>query len=118
MMAVVRLVEKFDQERSVFEWNSGIDGVTKVPYHGPYISRLYDIHMLPDMPSSFHAFLFARIQSLMIFDEVLVDEWRDRRFLGWRFTPLQRPTAKEHRVQAMDMDQYEYWRREKEGNGG
>lgn len=111
MMAIIRPVEAFDEDRSVFTIVKGFDGVTNEPYEGPYFSHLYDIHMLPDLDERFHAFFFPRYPRKMIFDEVLADEWRTRRFSGWEMTPLQPPTPKERRSGKMAGTNLSYWYR-------
>ena len=37
-------------------------------------------------------------------DQVLVDEWRNRRFSGWMFMPLQSPPPKERRTVSIGED--------------
>lgn len=109
MMAIIRPVEAFDEERSAFEINRGIDGVTNVPYEGPYFSALYDIHMLPDLDERFHAFFFPRFPRAMVFDQVLADAWLAHRFSGWVMTPLQPPTPKEREAAKMSGRNFVYW---------
>lgn len=111
MMAIIRPVEAFDEDRSVFTIVKGFDGVTNEPYEGPYFSDLYDIHMLPGLDERFHAFFFPRYPRAMIFDEVLADEWRARRLSGWVMTPLQPPTPKERQAGKMGGTNFSYWYR-------
>jgi Protein of unknown function (DUF1629) len=110
MMTVIRPVDGFDEERSVFEWNEGTDGVTGVPYRGPYFSHLYDIHMLPGLGEDVHAFFFPRYSRAFVFDQVLVDAWRAQKLSSWVFTPLQPPTPRERRAARMGST---YWYRGK-----
>jgi Protein of unknown function (DUF1629) len=109
LMSVIRPVEAFDEERSVFEIHKGIDGVTKMPYEGPYFANLYDIHMLPDLDENVHAFFFPRFPGSMIFDEVIADAWRRLRFSGWVFTPLQRPAPEERKPHLFGGNNFSYW---------
>jgi Protein of unknown function (DUF1629) len=109
MITVIRLVDAFDEERSVFEWSEGVNGLTNVPYRGPYFSRLYDIHMLPTLGEDIHAFFFPRYWRNFVFDQVLVDAWRAQTFSGLVFTPLQPPAPWERSVTWFGGDNLRYW---------
>lgn len=95
LISIARLVERFDEERSVFELARGEDGVTGEPFEGPHIAELHDIHLPTDFPAHHHAFIFAKHAAHMIFDGVLVDAWRARKLTGAEFIPLQHPTPAE-----------------------
>lgn len=104
-MDIARLVDKFDEERSVFETYEAIDPKFE-HYHPLQIRELHDIYMSPDLPPHFHAFILARASLRMVFDEVLADAWRERRFTGAEFIPLQPPTPKERRGRGYN---FLYW---------
>ena len=90
------LVDRFDEDRSVFETYGDVD--PNFEHHHPQqIRALHDIHMLPDLPTHFHAFILARAPLRMVFDAVLADAWRQRRFTGAEFVPLQPPTPEERK---------------------
>jgi hypothetical protein len=95
LIDIARLLDQFDEERSVFELAKGEDGLTGEPYEGPHIANLHDIRLSADFPAQHRAFVFAKHLNHMVFDGVLVDAWRARKFSGAVFEPLQHPTPAE-----------------------
>lgn len=95
LIDIARLVDRFDEERSVFELAKGEDGVNGEPYEGPHIANLHDIRLPAGFPAQYRAFVFAKHLNHMIFDGALVDAWRARKFSGAEFVPLQHPTPAE-----------------------
>jgi Protein of unknown function (DUF1629) len=95
LIDIARLVDRFDEERSVFELAKGEDILTGEPYEGPHIANLYDIHLPANFPAEHRAFVFAKHLNHIIFDGVLVDAWRAHKFTGAEFEPLQHPTPAE-----------------------
>lgn len=93
-MDIARLVDRFDEDRSVFETYADVDPDFE-HHHPQHIRALHDIHMLPELPKHFHAFILARAPLRIVFNEVLADAWRKRRFTGAEFMPLQPPTPTE-----------------------
>lgn len=107
-MDVIRWVEKFDEARSHFEWTR--DRFPEAPdaRNNPTMFRVYDIHMPAGFPEEYHAFWLAHYRNQAVFDDVLVDAWREAGFTGARFTPLQPPTKvdfKDH----LSFVNYPYW---------
>jgi hypothetical protein len=93
MMAVKRVVKSFDVENSIFR-----DYGIKRPLINGYsatLTKLYDIRMSPDLPSNHHAFYLIHFSRMPVFDEILVDQWRESGFTGLFFNPLQPPTDEE-----------------------
>jgi Protein of unknown function (DUF1629) len=107
-MEVVRWVEKFDEERSVFEWYRDVFPTAPDARDNPMMSRLYDIHMPAGFPGEYHAFRFAHHNGYAVFDEVIVDAWREAGMTGAQFTPLQPPTEADFKTH-LSFRNYPYW---------
>jgi hypothetical protein len=95
-MDIARVVDRFDENRSEFETYEDVDPGFE-HYHPRQIRALHDIHMSPDVPRHFHAFILARAPLRMVFDDVLADAWRERGFTGAAFVPLQPPAPRERK---------------------
>jgi hypothetical protein len=98
VMASARVVHDFDEKRSVFELAKGEDGMTGEPYEGPHFANVHDLHMLPDFPADHHSFFLSRYAGHFIFSEAIADAWREHKFTGAEFIPLQHPTPAEAKV--------------------
>ncbi|HEX6746155.1 MAG TPA: DUF1629 domain-containing protein [Longimicrobium sp.] len=107
-MDVIRWVETFDEERSSFEWYRDSYPMAPDAQTNPSMSALYDIHMPGGFPDEYHAFWFAHYRIKFVFDEVLVDAWREARLTGAHFTPLQPPTEAEFKDHVRFVN-YPYW---------
>jgi hypothetical protein len=94
-MDVIRWVEKFDEERSDFRWYRDANPLAPDAHTNASASDLYDIHMPEGFPDEYHAFWFAHYRIKYVWDEVLVDAWRNAGLTGASFTPLQPPTEAE-----------------------
>lgn len=107
-MEVIRWVEKFDEERSDFEWYRDRFPATPNAHDHPLMFRLYDVHMPTGFPEAYHAFRFAHHNSYAVFDEVIVDAWREAGMTGAQFTPLQPPTKVDMKTH-LSFRNYPYW---------
>lgn len=87
LMAVTRVVEEFDEERSVFREFGGSTPLRAGLVAG--VVELYELFMPDDFPKEFSAFHLLKYGSYFIFDEAIVDAWRARGFTGLVFSPLQ-----------------------------
>lgn len=105
MMAVIRAVLGFDEERSDFLTLSQLYPEAEDQRDNPNISRLNDIYLPDGFPTDYHAFYFVRYQSYFIFDGTLVDAWREAKLTGALFTPLQPPTKVDRK------DELSFWNR-------
>jgi hypothetical protein len=106
MMAVIRVVQDFDKENSVFRdvgITTPIDHNYSITFTG-----MDDIRMLPDMPDRYQAFYLIYEKLYFIFSEAIVDRWREQKFKGLFFHPLQPPTPDElkHAVHFMNHEYY------------
>jgi hypothetical protein len=91
---VVGLVIRFDEERSVFREVSSKTGL--IPSgQAAVITNLYEAQMIPEEVGNKHAFYLLKYTTHYIFDEVIVDAWRQVKFTGFNFSPLQTPTKRE-----------------------
>ena len=108
LMAVARLVQRFDEERS--EFVSYAERFPDAPEAAtnPAISQLGDIHMPEGFPDDWHAFILARYQTQFIASGDIVDAWEAEKLTGARFTPLQPPTGREMR-RHLSFYNYPYW---------
>jgi len=95
MMRIIRVVERFDEEKSDFITHVQQNPEAQDRDTNFNISALNDIYMLPDLSENYHAFYFLKYQINFIFDDILVKAWKELRLSGWTFTPLQQPTKKE-----------------------
>jgi hypothetical protein len=107
-LAVVRRVEKFDEARSDFEWYHDRFPTAPGARDNPRMLRLNDIHMPADFPDEYHAFWLAHFNSYAVFDEVIVDAWREAKMTGAKFTPLQPPTKTDFK-RHLSFVNYPYW---------
>jgi Protein of unknown function (DUF1629) len=88
-MDIYRVLDCIDDAASIVEGGpSGLD-----PSIFQYI-RLIDIRMKPEVLGNAHAFRVRQGYG-PIFDSVIVDEIRSRKYRGMAFTPLQMPTFAE-----------------------
>ena len=87
MMKVTRVVEEFDEERSVFREFGGSTPLKAGVVAG--VVDLYELFMRDNFPTEYHAFNLLKYSSKFIFDEAIVDAWRARGFTGLVFSPLQ-----------------------------
>jgi hypothetical protein len=108
MMEVIRWVNKFDEERSDFEWTRDRFPAAPDAQTNPSMFALYDIHMPQGFPTEYHAFWLAHYQNYAVFDEVLVDAWRTEGLSGATFTPLQPPTEADLETSSLFVN-YPYW---------
>ena len=109
MVAIARPLVSFDEQKSIFEWAAGEDGVTGEPYVGPHIANFYDIHMPPGLHEDWHAFFFVKdVRQRMVFDQLLIEKWRSNKLSGWTFAPLQPPAPSERRA-TMAGEHFMYW---------
>jgi hypothetical protein len=97
MIDIARLVYEFDEARSVFELAKGVDGVTGEPYEGPHVSLLHDIPCRRTYRLSSTRSYWHDTGCTWCFDHVLADAWREHRFTGTEWVPLQPATPRERR---------------------
>jgi Protein of unknown function (DUF1629) len=95
MMGVIRVVRRFDEERSAYIETGGRNPNPVPIDRGAGIHRLYDIHMSKKMPEDYHAFYFLKYRSEFIWDDFIVDQWQSLKFTGMQFTPIQPASPKE-----------------------
>ena len=107
-MDVIRWVETFDEARSDFAWYRDRNPAAPDAQTNPSISDLYDIRMPAGFPDEYHAFWLAHYRLKFVFDEVLVDTWRQAGLTGVHFTPLQSPTEAEFKEHSRFVN-YPYW---------
>lgn len=107
-MAVIRMVETFDEERSKFVWYRDAFPSDPNAQANPTMVRLYDIHMPRGFSEEYHAFWLGHYQLQAVFDDVLVDAWRKAGLTGALFTPLQPPAQAEFKDHNWFVN-YPYW---------
>jgi len=107
MMAVVRVVEQWDEARSKILWHRELFSDDPQQSQNPLIARLQDVYF-PSIAQDEHAFHLLRYPDDFIFDETLVTAWREAGLTGAFFTPLQPPTPEEA-VEADHFYSYPYW---------
>lgn len=107
MMAVVRVVEQWDEKRSKILWHRELYSDDPQQSQNPLIARLQDVYLL-SIAQDEHAFHLLRYTDDFIFDEILVNAWREAGLTGAFFTPLQPPTPEEA-VEADHFYSYPYW---------
>ena len=107
MMAVVRVVEQWDEKRSKILWHRELYSDDPQQSQNPLIARLQDVYF-PSIAQDEHAFHLLRYTDYFIFDEILVNAWREAGLTGAFFTPLQPPTPEEA-VEADHFYSYPYW---------
>ncbi|WP_448662641.1 imm11 family protein [Sphingomonas sp. CJ20] len=107
MMDVIRVIEKFDEEKSnVVRYNERFPTARDAPTNNG-ILMLNDMHFLK-LPWDVHAFYLIDFTRNFIFDELMKVAWHDAGLTGVRFTPLQPPTASE--LEQRDrFTNYPYW---------
>lgn len=96
MFAVKRVVLEYDQERSILIGRNK-EGCHETIYRDIGFGALKFYDFIPDikMPTMFHAFNLALLANDFIFDQTIVDRWREEKLTGWFFTPLQPPSPRE-----------------------
>lgn len=107
MMDVIRVVEHWDEERSKVLWHRDLRADDPGQADNPLIARLQDLYF-PSIAKDEHAFYLLRYPQDFIFDQTIVNAWREAGLTGAFFTPLQPPTSEE----AVDADHfynYPYW---------
>lgn len=107
-MEAIRWVEKFDEERSVFEWTRDRFPAAPDAQNNPSIFALHEMRMSEGFPEEYHAFWLAHYQNYVVFDEVLADAWRSEGLKGAVFTPLQTPSEAEMKDHNLFVN-YPYW---------
>jgi hypothetical protein len=114
---IKRAVIEFDLEGSDVEYvwednpsllDHGLKSLKNGFGHIFYLSPL-------GIPADAHAFHISRLRrDRMIFDDVLVDAWREAGFTGLVFTPLQEPSEAEFAESEWWSDSYQlYWARKR-----
>ena len=107
MMDVVRVVDRFDEKRSNVLWHSDLYPGVEEAADNPFLTRLNDVRF-PTVREDEHAFYLLRYQTGFIFDEIIVDAWREAGLRGALFTPLQAPMPEE-RVDAGLFENQPFW---------
>jgi len=107
MMAVIRVVDQFDEDRSDVIWCRDYFSDEPEQADNPLLCRLNDV-FFPSVSPKAHAFYLLRYRGGFIFDAVLADAWREAGLKGALFTPLQQPSAEEM-SDADSFRNYPYW---------
>lgn len=92
---VVRVFDRFDEERSNFITYRERNPDDPEKDVNPAISELNTLVMLDDFPTSAHVFYLARYQHDFIVDKAFVERWIQSGFKGAKFSPLQYLTESE-----------------------
>lgn len=107
-MSVVRVVAKFDEERSDFVRYRDKFPAAPDAQSNPTMFVINDVRMPEDFPAANHAFQLAHYRNYPVFSEVIVDAWRERGLTGAQFTPLQPPTEVDFETH-LGFVNYPYW---------
>lgn len=113
LMSIIRIVNKFDEEKSNFITYAERNPEDPEASSNPAISVLNDIYLDENFPKNYHAFYFNRYRNEFIFDETIVDAWRRQKFSGAFFTPLQRP-VKEDKKRMFYFSNWSFWENDSE----
>ncbi len=93
LAAIKRVVIEFDVENSVLE--RARQSEDPQARYNPNFRYIFEL-CIPDLPEDVHAFILSRYGlGKWIWDDVLVDAWRDNGLSGLEFTPLQEPSDEE-----------------------
>ena len=108
MMAVVRVLDRFDEAGSSFVRYADRFPDAEGAADNPLISLLHELRMPDDHPADAHAFFLTRYRTHFIATGTLVDAWKARKLKGCIFTPLQQPTKDEFKDH-LSFANYPYW---------
>lgn len=115
MTSVIRVIADFDRSRSNYITYPERHPEAPDAQSNDEVVQLNDIYMPEDLSEDWHAFFIYRSTVYFIFDEVIVDAWRQNKFNSWFFTPLQPPLKREYTpTQYWYFDNRPYWA-EKDG---